>query len=311
VETPGGSVIDVPAGTTIDKDGNITIPSGEEADVTLPGGQEITLPGGSTIDSTGNITTGSDTPVSLPGNKTLDIPGGSAITGDGKLTVGAGGATFSYGGMSMNIAEGVEIIFDGDVPLGYYVSASNPFTDVDSSAWYYDAVMFAYTHGLMNGTSTNPIAFSPNAATTRGMIVTILYRLAGSPDVSGLANPFGDVAGDKWYSDAVIWAAANGIVSGYGGGLYGPDDNITREQLAVILNNFINYAGLTLPVLRDYADFVDDADCANFAKEAIEFFFRAMIINGKPGNEFDSKGNATRAEVATMLMRLIEAAELD
>jgi hypothetical protein len=202
VQTPGGSIIDVPTGTTIDKDGNITIPSGANADVTLPGGQEITLPGGSTIDSTGKITTGSDTQVSLPGNKTLDVPGGSTISNNGTLTVGAGGATFSYGGMSMNIAAGLEIIFDEDVPLGYFISASNPFTDVDSSAWFYDSVMFAYTHGLMVGTSTDPMAFSPDMTATRGMIVTILYRMAGSPDVSGQltvdSGQFWDVEADKW-----------------------------------------------------------------------------------------------------------------
>jgi len=311
VETPGGLIIDVPAGTTIDKDGNVTIPDGVDADVRLPGGQKITLPGGSTIDSTGKITTGGDTQIKLPGDKTLDVPKGSTITGDGKLTVGTGGATYRYGGMTFSISQGMEIIFDGDVPLGFFVSSSNPFADVDSSSWYYNSVMFAYTHGLMAGTSTDPMMFSPNMTTTRGMIVTILYRLAGSPDVSSLENPFGDVTGDKYYADAVVWAANNGIVGGYGGGLYGPEDNITREQLAVILNNYLSYSALTLPESPDYPGFLDDADIANNAVDALERFFKAGIINGKPGNVFDPKGSATRAEVATMLMRLIEAAEME
>jgi hypothetical protein len=95
-------------------------------------------------------------------------------------------------------------------------------------------------------------------------------------------------------------------VSGYGGGLYGPEDDITREQLAAMFGNYANFAGLTLPVTRDYTGFVDDADCAGYAKEAIERFFKANVINGKPGNVFDPKGKATRAETAAMLTRFIE-----
>ena len=313
VETPGGSVIEVPAGTTIDKDGNVTIPPDEEATVTLPGGQGIILPGGSTIDSAGNIITGGGSQVGLPDGKTLDIPPGSTISNDGKLTVGTGGATYSYGGMELNIAEGMEIIFDGDVPLGYFISTSNPYADISDTSWYYDSVMFVYNHGLMIGTSTDPMEFDPNATATRGMIVTILYRMAGSPDVSGLDDPFGDVAGDKWYADAVKWASANGIVSGYGetsasmGRLFGPDDSVTREQLAVMLDNYIGFAGLALPELHEYSGFVDDEDIAEYAREAVEKFFKSGIIEGKPGGVFDPKGDATRAEVAAMLTRLIEA----
>jgi hypothetical protein len=160
------------------------------------------------------------------------------------------------------------------------------------------------------------------------MIVTILYRLAGSPvnpitdidvgdEVPGsshigpaigayASSPFSDVAQGEYYTDAVIWAAANGIVSGYGNGKYGPEDNITREQLATILNNYANKKGLPLPETRDYPGFNDDRDIANYAKEAIERFFKAEVINGKPGNLFDPKGNATRAEVAAMLMNFLK-----
>ena len=311
VETPGGAVIDVPAGTTIDKDGNVKIPPGTQADVTLPRGQKITLPGGSTIDSAGIITTGGGSQVSLPDGKTLDIPPGSSISNDGKLTVGSGGATYSYGGMELSIAEGTEIIFDEDVPLGYFISASNPYSDMSDTSWYYDSVMFVYNHGLMGGTSTDPMEFSPNATATRGMIVTILYRMAGCPDVSGLPNPFDDASGDKWYTDAVRWAAANGIVSGYGETsasrerLFGPEDSITREQLAAILDNYIGFAGLVLPELHEYPGFVDDEDITDYARVATEKLFRSGIVAGKPGGVFDPKGNATRAEVAAMLTRLI------
>jgi hypothetical protein len=188
-------------------------------------------------------------------------------------------------------------------------SISNPFMDVKVGNWFYDAVMYAYANGLMAGTSTNPMRFSPNVPLTRGMIVTILYRHAGSPDVSDLPNPFDDVQGDIWYTNAVKWAAANGIVAGYGGGKYGPNDNITRQDLAAILHRYADFAGIPLPIARDYRSFLDDADIADYAKEAIEAFFRAAVINGYPDGGVHPKGEATRAEVAAMLMRFLEAVD--
>jgi len=172
-----------------------------------------------------------------------------------------------------------------------------------------DSVKYVYQKGLMTGTSVTPMLFSPNIATTRGMIVTILYRLEGSPDVSGLMNPFDDVEGGTWYTDAVIWAYHNDIVSGYGDGKYGPNDNITREQLAAILNRYARFIDFTLPVEQEYTGFSDDAAISDYAMDSVKRFFEAGIINGKPGNIFDPKGNATRAEVATMLMRFLELIE--
>ena len=120
-------------------------------------------------------------------------------------------------------------------------AVANPFQDISETDWFYNSVMFVYSRSLMLGTSTEPMMFSPNEVTDRGMIVTILYRLTGSPDTSSLNNPFNDVADDMWYAAAVKWAVSNEIVSGYGDGRYGPEDEITREQVAVILNNYIRY----------------------------------------------------------------------
>ncbi len=186
---------------------------------------------------------------------------------------------------------------------------ANPFTDLNVNDWYYDAVAYVYQNGLMSGTGTEPMMFSPNMPLSRGMIVTILYRVADEPDVSGLSNPFSDVDGEAWYNDAAVWAASNGIVSGIGGGLYAPDNAISRQDLALILSRYADFAGITLPEAREYSGFIDDADIADYAKEAIERFFKAMIINGKGGNAFDPKGEATRAEVAAMLMKFLEAAD--
>jgi uncharacterized repeat protein (TIGR02543 family) len=183
----------------------------------------------------------------------------------------------------------------------------NPFEDVKSSDWFYGDVEYAYTNGLMVGTSANPMRFSPNAALTRGMVVTVLYRIAGSPDVSGLANPFNDVAADRWYTDAVIWAAANKIVSGYGNGKFGPDDNITREQMAVMIINYQKFSGKIPPDIVMDREFSDLNDISDWAKDSVNRLTMQGMISGKPGNLFDPAGEATRAEFAAMLHRFFEA----
>jgi len=182
---------------------------------------------------------------------------------------------------------------------------TNPFVDVASGAWYHSNVMHVYRAGLMTGTSATQ--FSPNVPTSRGMIVTILYRLSKSPAVGSLPNPFSDVAEGTWYTDAVKWAAANGIVSGLGEGRFGPTADVTREQLATILNNYANFTKMNLPVTGEYPNFADDKDIASYAKSAVERLSKAGIVGGKPGNNFDPRGNATRAEVASMLTRLTTA----
>ncbi|MCL2057432.1 MAG: S-layer homology domain-containing protein, partial [Oscillospiraceae bacterium] len=185
----------------------------------------------------------------------------------------------------------------------------NPFVDVLGTDWFIDDVIYVYDKGLMMGTNTEPMRFSPQMTTTRAMIVTILYRMEGEPGATGFGNPFSDVAAGQWYTDAVLWAAANGIVSGYGDGIFGTDDEITREDLVVILDRYAFYARLTLPAIREYIGFADDAEIASYAKGAVEKFYKAGIVNGMPHNLFDPLGDAKRAEVAAMLHRFLEAAE--
>lgn len=185
-------------------------------------------------------------------------------------------------------------------------SYENSFTDVVEGSWYYGDVRYVYENELMTGTAADK--FSPDSTLTRGMIVTILYRHAGEPDVSGLSNLFDDVTAGMWYTDAVKWAADNGIVSGYGNGMFGPNDNITRQDLAVILVRYDDFAGIGLSVTRAYPGFSDDAEIAGYAKSTVERLFKAGIINGKTGNLFDPQGQATRAETAAMLHRMLAAA---
>ena len=183
---------------------------------------------------------------------------------------------------------------------------TNPFVDVFENDWFYDDVLYVYEKGLMTGTSTNPMMFSPNENLTRAMIVTILYRIAGEPSVTGQTNPFTDVPAGQWYTNAVIWAANNKVVEGYGDGRFGPNDDITREQLATILDRYAAFAKITLPDERAYPGFSDDAKIAEYAKASVQRLYKSGLINGKPNNLFDPQGNATRAEAAKLFHTFLE-----
>ena len=142
-----------------------------------------------------------------------------------------------------------------------------PFTDVAASAWYHNAVQYVYANGLIIGTSTD--IFSPNSTLTRSMIVTTLYRNAGEPSVSGLVNPFSDVLNNTWYTDAVKWAVSNGIVAGYGNGKFGPDDPVTKEQLAALIYRTQQSSGKTPPNIGTGKSFTDADKISDWAKDAV------------------------------------------
>ena len=181
--------------------------------------------------------------------------------------------------------------------------AANPFADVKGDDWFIYDVIYSYANGLMVGTSTAPMLFSPNVKLTRGMVLQILYNIAGNPDTSGLCNPFDDVAERKWYSAAVNWAAASGIVSGHGNGKFGPDDNVTREQIAVMLHNYVKWKGVSLSTDSIAVSFVDESQVSSWALEAVRAAQLAGIFGGKPGNLFDPNALATRAEAAAVFAR--------
>ena len=181
-----------------------------------------------------------------------------------------------------------------------------PFGDVDDGDWFADAVRFVYENGMMNGVSETD--FAPHAATSRSMIVTILYRLEGEPVVDD-AMDFTDVAGDAYYAEAVRWAASEGIVGGYGGGLFGSEDAVTREQLAAMLWRYAVYKGYDVSIGEDtnilsYADF---ADLSEYAIPAMQWACGAGVITGVTDATLVPQGEATRAQVAAMLMRFVEA----
>lgn len=177
--------------------------------------------------------------------------------------------------------------------------AKSAFVDVSEDAWYYSSVQYVVDKGLFSGISDD--RFAPDDSMTRGMFVTVLYRLAGSPAAGRAA--FTDVSDSDWYAVSVAWANANGIVGGVGNGLFAPNQPITREQLALIL---YQYAKGTSPgtegLFRTF--YPDGREISDWALTAMAWAVDQGILSGKTGNQLDPKGTATRAEAATMLMRL-------
>ena len=177
-----------------------------------------------------------------------------------------------------------------------------PFTDVQEDMWYYSAVQYVYAQGLMAGTTTS--TFSPDMSTSRGMIVTILHRLSGSP--AGGSSNFTDVATDMYYADAVAWAAANGVVSGYGDGRFGPNDPITREQAAVILRGYARLNGKSVSAQAALSGFTDAGQISPFALEAMRWTHAEGLINGTSSSTLTPGGTATRAQAAVLLRGFCE-----
>ena len=178
-----------------------------------------------------------------------------------------------------------------------------PFSDVKPTDWFYNAVKYVYANDLMNGVEGGK--FAPNATLDRAMMVTILYRLDGQPAVSGDVS-FGDVPAGTWYTNAVKWAADNGIVKGVEGNRFAPTDGLTREQMATILYRYAQYKKLDVSASADLTAFVDGAKTSAWAADAMEWAVGAGLINGLEGNTLAPQGTSTRAQVAAVLMRFCE-----
>ena len=175
------------------------------------------------------------------------------------------------------------------------------FADVDAGAWYAEAAVWCRDNGVMNGTGT--ATFSPDRTMTRGMLATVLYRAAGSPEVSG-APTFSDVPTSSAYADGVAWAAARGIVTGYGDGRFGLNDPVTRQQIAAIL---WRYDGSE--TVEEAASFTDASSISSYAVQAVNWAAANGIIAGRGDGSFDPAGYATRAQVAVILYRYLHGSQ--
>ncbi|WNX83118.1 InlB B-repeat-containing protein [Agathobaculum sp. NTUH-O15-33] len=174
------------------------------------------------------------------------------------------------------------------------------FLDNPYGSWYHNYVDYVFTNGLMKGVSSD--RFAPDETLTRGMLVTILYRMAGSPAVSG-ASPFADVAEGKWYTDAILWATQTDVAGGYGNDRFGPDDPITREQTAAILYRYAVLKGFDTDGREELSSFTDANEVSAWAREAMQWCVQKSLITGRTEQELAPAGTATRAEIAAILSR--------
>ena len=175
---------------------------------------------------------------------------------------------------------------------------------MDKNTPYYDAIRYAYEKGLMNGVGKSQ--FAPASTLTRAMVVTTLYRIENKPVVAKTGT-FTDVAAGKWYTDAIEWAAANKIVDGYGGGLFGPNDAVTREQLAAILNRYVSFKGYRNEKRADLSTMADGGRVSAYAVDSVKWALAYQILT-TDDNRIRPAQSATRAEVAQALYALLENA---
>ena len=200
----------------------------------------------------------------------------------------------------------VAVWSDGSTPSGMCPLGdscpSKSFTDVPASFWAHNDIDAAVSNGLFKGTSAT--TFSPDIAMTRAMLVTVLYRLGGNgEDVSGMENPFNDLDEEGYYYNAVLWASEHHIANGFVDGSFKPNDTLTREQLATMLHRYANYMGYPTDVYSDIGDYEDAHDVGEYARESMCWAVGAGIIKGLTSTTISPKTSATRAQVATMLIR--------
>ena len=298
--------------------------------------------GGNTV-ALDEIAEGSQSPDEIVGGSQLSNeetwgsqpPGENAGDGKESETTSVVGSTEAGISQTVDENEDIEIVDAADNVKADFAQEDSPqadftngdfsdlFADVNKGDWYYSAVRYAYEHELMLGMF--PEIFNPDTPLTRAMAITAIYRLEnlinGTGEIeygetkqgefdsrgigSGVNQRFPDVAEDTWYFDAVSWAAASGVVLGYGEGGFGPDDRITRQDIVVMLNRYADLQKLNLPAVKEKPQFYDEIDITSYARESVERFYKAGVVSGKLANSFDPLGNATRAELAAVMMGLM------
>lgn len=248
--------------------------------------------------SPSNAEKGATITITLSPDKGYKLDKLTVTDGSGKSvsTVKKSDTVYTFTMPASAVKVGVSYVKATETPSG------TKFNDVSANDWFASAVDYVTGKGMMNGTADN--TFSPKAHTTRGMVVTVLYRLENQPSTS--AASFTDVASGAYYANAVAWANANGIVSGYGSGKFGPNDKVTREQLAAILYRYAQYKKYDVSGAKSLDGYTDAQSVSSYAVPALQWANAAGIVTGKSGSKLDPKGNATRAEVAAMLMRFCE-----
>ena len=325
---PHGATLTIPDGTTLTNSGTIT------NDGTIDNQGALTIrPGGGLAGSgtvTGNSVEWPYTPPPANPNYRIDVTTteGGTVTKDPAAAKAGETVTLTPApeegyevgdvtvtdrfGDTVEVTENADGTYTFTLPNGQvsvnvtFVEVQTeplPFTDVSETDWFHDAVQYVYDNGLMGGVGDN--RFAPNNPTTRAQLVTILYRLEGEPAVTGQSG-FTDVEPDTWYTNAVAWAAANGIVNGVSETQFAPGNNITREQLATILFRYAEAKGYDVSAAADLSGFPDAGDIQSYATQALSWAVAEGLLQGFEDDTLRPQGNATRAQIATILMRFCQ-----
>ena len=289
------------AGTVIEETGQRLVKMDAPMNLQLNGGKALTL----APDETRTVSASFDTTAFLASDEVIysvDDPSVASVDADGNVTaLDVGKTTLTATLLPSGRSTSVRLV----VGEGCKKDESCPisaFTDAQPSAWYHDGVHWALEEGVMNGVGSDK--FAPDSSTSRAMIVTMLWRMEGEPE-SGRTVTFQDVPAGQWYTDAIRWAAEKGIVKGYSADKFGPDDRLAREQLVTILERYAEYRGVDVSAGENafLTGYTDADTISDWAVKAFRWAVNAGIINGVTQTTLSPKTNATRAQVATMLMR--------
>ena len=306
---------------TVDANGKVTAEGEGEATITV-----TTADGGKTATCTVTVTRPYIPPANPNYRITLEATQGGTVTADPTAAkagttvtltpvpdrgyqVGSVAVTDRFGD-AVAVTEQADGTYTFTMPNGQvtvtvtFEETPLPFTDVTEGDWFYDAVRYAYETGLMDGVGDS--LFAPNSETTRAQLVTILYRLAGEPEPGGDSG-FSDVETGTWYTDAVAWAAENGIVNGTTDTTFAPGDDITREQLAAILYRYAAYQGYDVSQRADLSGFGDASSISGYAQEALSWAHAQGLVLGFEDGSLRPQGTASRAQIAAVLMRFLAA----
>lgn len=304
VTLPAGTVANIGSDTKADlvintPVANVTLPNGALAEL-ASAGDAITV-SASVEENTIRFS------VSADGGNVATVPGGVTLTVPAETAAGTVAVIVREDGTrevvrkSVAGEDNVRIPLDGSATIEI-VDNSKDFADVAAGSWYEDAVAFASSHELFNGTSAT--SFSPDTGMSRGMLATVLCNLERG-DGSSLSNGFSDVADDAWYADSIAWAAENGVINGYGDGSVGPDDLITREQMAAMLYNYAGMLGIDTSARADLGAYGDAADVSSWAEDVMSWAYAEGLITGMSDDTLAPQDTATRAQVAAMLERFV------